>query len=66
MSNRIHVFVHCRYRYVSLVTIGEKKDQGVRFGSRCVWDHQRDSYATNFYETHQLYAVGTLYAIYYE
>jgi len=55
-----------RYKIICLVSIGEKKDQGVRFGSRCVWDHERDSYAAASYENPNLYAVGTVYAVYYE
>lgn len=55
-----------RYKIICLVSIGEKKEQGVKFGSRCVWDSERDSYAAASYENPHLYAVGTVYAVYYE
>ncbi|XP_064624935.1 dynein light chain Tctex-type 5-B-like isoform X2 [Lineus longissimus] len=55
-----------RYKLISWVTIGEKKDQGVRIGSRCVWDQDRDNFATATFENTHIYAVGMMYAVYYE
>ncbi|XP_074643345.1 dynein light chain Tctex-type 5-B-like isoform X2 [Tubulanus polymorphus] len=55
-----------RYKIIALVSIGEKKDQDVRAGSRCIWDVNRDTYASASYENRQIWAVGTVYGIYYE
>jgi hypothetical protein len=55
-----------RYKLISIVTIGEKKDQGVRVGSRCVWDKDRDNFASAMFENTHIYAVGMVYAVYYE
>ncbi|CAG2254875.1 dynein light chain Tctex-type 5-B-like [Mytilus galloprovincialis] len=55
-----------RYKIISLVTIGQQNDQGVRIGSRYLWDHERDSFACSSFHNKYVYAVGTVYALYYE
>lgn len=35
-----------RYKFVVQVLIGEKKDQGVRMGTKCFWDAGTDNQAT--------------------
>ncbi|XP_014672224.1 PREDICTED: tctex1 domain-containing protein 1-like [Priapulus caudatus] len=55
-----------RYRIVVVVNIGQKKDQDVRIGSRCVWDSSRDNFASAFFESAHLFATGTVFAVYYE
>ena len=35
-----------RYKIVCQVTLGQRKDQGMRFCSRCLWDTNTDNYAT--------------------
>ena len=62
----IYVRFASSYKIVCLVSIGEKKEQGVRVGSRCVWNTDWDTYATASYENHHIYAVGICYALYYE
>lgn len=59
-------YTYFRYKLISLATIGEKKDQDVRVGSRCVWDTQWDSFATATFQNPHIYAVATVYALYYE
>ena len=49
-----------------MITIGQKKDQGVRVGSRFLWDADRDSFCAVDWSNKHLYAVGTVYAVYYE
>ncbi|XP_052777511.1 dynein light chain Tctex-type 5-B-like [Mya arenaria] len=55
-----------RYKIICLVTLGQKNDQGVSVGSRFLWDADRDSFATASWHNRHLYAVGTVYALYYE
>lgn len=55
-----------RYKIVAVVTIGEKKDQGLRVGSRCLWDADRDSYAEACFENAHIYGIGAVYGIYFE
>ena len=65
--NKLIVFeLISRYKYVCLVTIGEKAQQEVCFGSRCVCDKQWDNYSSATYENFSLYAMGVVYALYYE
>ena len=39
-----------RYKVVVQVTIGQRKDQGVRITSRCLWDTTTDNYASISYK----------------
>ena len=55
-----------RYKIVSSVTIGQMKDQGLRVGSRCCWDPKWDTYAESSFKNKHLFAVATVWAIYYE
>ncbi|KAK7111564.1 hypothetical protein V1264_011174 [Littorina saxatilis] len=58
-----------RYKYVCLVTIGERnanpQTHGVHVSSRCLWDTDTDNSATASYKSENLFAVATLYALYY-
>lgn len=55
-----------RYKLVSFVTVGQMRDQGIRFGSRCVWNASYDRYAAYSYKNKSLFAVGVVYAAYFE
>ncbi|XP_046336447.1 dynein light chain Tctex-type protein 2B-like isoform X1 [Haliotis rufescens] len=55
-----------RYKIIAQVTIGEKKDQGVRVGSRFLWDSDRDNFASAEFDNRSLYAVGMVYGVYFE
>ena len=39
-----------RYKLVVDVSIGEFKGQGIRVGSRCIWDTTTDNFATVSYK----------------
>lgn len=55
-----------RYRFVVLVHIGQLNGQGLRIASRCLWDSGVDNSATWTLETSTLFAVGTVFGVYYE
>ncbi len=55
-----------RHKLVSFVTIGQMRDQGVRVGSRCVWNPAWDHYASASYNNHSVFAVGVVFAAYFE
>lgn len=58
-----------RYKLICVVNIGEMKcsPQGsVRFGSRCLWNTMFDNFASSSYQNSQVFAVATLYAVYYD
>jgi hypothetical protein len=53
-----------RYRFVVDVTLGEFKGQGVRLGSRCLWDTATDSSATASFRNGTLFAVAVVFGLY--
>ncbi|XP_072173391.1 dynein light chain Tctex-type protein 2B-like [Diadema setosum] len=55
-----------RYKIVCHLVIGEQNGQDVNVASRCVWDPKIDSMATAKYTNSSLYAVATVYAVYFE
>ncbi|KAL8625607.1 hypothetical protein ACOMHN_043882 [Nucella lapillus] len=55
-----------RYKFVSDVMIGQKQEQGLITGSRCLFDESRDNFVSASYENKSLFAVATLYGLYYE
>lgn len=55
-----------RYKIVAMVTICENKDQGVRIASRCLWNQSVDNHASVVFEGTHFFAVGSVYAVYYE
>lgn len=56
-----------RYKIVSMVTIGQLVDkEGLRIASRCLWNPAFDSHASCSFKNSSLFAVGTVYACYFE
>lgn len=55
-----------RYKYIVTVTIGENGNQGVHVVSRCLWNQDTDNYAEAHYNKNGIFAVGTVYACYFE
>ena len=55
-----------RYKLVSHVVIGEMSGQDLRVGSRCLWDNNQDNCVSVVYKNTSLYAVATIFAIYFE
>jgi len=58
--------IHNRFKIVVLVMVGSMKGQGVRCASRCLWYPQFDRFASYSYYNESLFAVGTVYGVYYE
>jgi hypothetical protein len=55
-----------RYKLVAHVSIGQLLDQDVRSASRCLWDANFDNYVNVCYKTNDIFAVATLFAVYFE
>ena len=66
LKARVKDLMLSRYKIVSIVHIGQLKDQGLRMGSRCLWDQSFDTFTTYEYRNKFLFAVGTVYGIYAE
>lgn len=51
-----------RYKFVSVVTIGQLKNASIKLCSRSVWSCTTDSYACAEYRNSSLYAVAMIFA----
>jgi hypothetical protein len=56
MSSRYKVMVQC--------IIGENKAEGVRMGTRCLWDHETDAYASESFVADSLFACVVCFGMY--
>ncbi|XP_013772186.1 tctex1 domain-containing protein 2-like isoform X1 [Limulus polyphemus] len=54
-----------RYKMVVQVVIGEQRGEGVKIGSRCLWDSDTDNYASDIFMNDSLFCVATAFATYY-
>lgn len=64
IEKRVKQLNYKRYKIVCLVTIAELKSLALHVASRCIWDSEKDNYATASYENSSLLAVGTVYGVY--
>mmetsp|Transcript_6383 Transcript_6383/g.6600 ORF Transcript_6383/g.6600 Transcript_6383/m.6600 type:complete len:100 (+) Transcript_6383:247-546(+) len=64
IRNRLKSLGYDRYKFVVQVLIGERRDQGVRMGSRCFWDSTTDNQASETYMNDHIFCVATAYAVY--
>ena len=55
-----------RYKFVVDVTLGEFKGQGIRTGSRCVWDTTTDTYASASFRNSTIWGVAIVFGTYFE
>ncbi len=53
-----------RYKIMVHVTVGENKGEGVRVGTRCLWDPACDNMASHTVVNDTLFAVCTAYGAY--
>ncbi len=55
-----------RYKLVSQVSIIEVAQQGMRIGSRCLWDPEVDNYAEYTYSTPTMHVNVLMFGLYWE
>ena len=55
-----------RHKLVSFVCVGEKRGQGMRLASRCLWDRTSDNFASASFANRELFAVGVVFGVYLE
>lgn len=53
-----------RYKILVHVVVGENRGEGVRVGTRCLWDTTTDSVVHESYTNDALFAVATVYGVY--
>lgn len=66
ISKRVRALNFDRYKIVTLVTVGQLADQGIRVASRCLMDKNTDKFASGSFKNNSLFAVATVYGFYYE
>lgn len=67
IMERVKMFAYKRYKLVAVVSIGSLKEQpGMQFGSRCLWNDSTDTFCSVKYSNGSLFAVATVYGLYYE
>ncbi|KAI6652831.1 Tctex1 domain-containing protein 2-like [Oopsacas minuta] len=54
-----------RYKILVQVIIGEARGGGVKIAARCFWDNDTDSYLTAHYMSKSIFAVATVFGVYY-
>ena len=55
-----------RYKLVCIVHIGQRGNQEIKVGSRCLWDARLDTFISVEYQNTSLFAIATVFGIYFE
>uniref|UniRef100_A0A182WAG5 Dynein light chain n=1 Tax=Anopheles minimus TaxID=112268 RepID=A0A182WAG5_9DIPT len=55
-----------RYRFVALVTVGDKKMQDFRCVARALWDPEKDDCLSSTYEAPCFFVVASVWVVYFE
>lgn len=63
--DRLKALNYDRYKFVVQVVIGERRDQGVRMGTRCFWDSTTDNQASATFFNDHIFCVATAFAVYF-
>ncbi len=66
IKGRVKDLNYARYKIVCSVSIGQLNEQGFRMGSRCCWDAKWDTFATANFTNKTLFAIATVWGVYYE
>ncbi len=64
IKTRLKSLGYERYKFIVQVMIGEKKEQGMFFGTRCFWDSNTDNQASHNFTNDNIFCVATAYAVY--
>merc|ERR1719489_489907 len=55
-----------RYKVICVTHIGQQSGQGIRIGSRCLWNTKHDNCASVVYKNSSLFAISSVYGVYYD
>jgi len=64
IKNKLKDLGYDRYKYVVQVVIGERREQGIRSGTRCFWDTNTDNMASESFVNDHLFCVATAFSVY--
>jgi hypothetical protein len=54
-----------KYKFIVHCIIGEKKGQGIKIGSKCIWDSNSDSVVCVNWANENIFAFCSVYGIYF-
>lgn len=66
IKQRVKFLGFSRYKFICIVYIGQVNNQGMRIGSRCLWDQKFDNVAEGYFRNGDLFALGTVFGLYCE
>ncbi|XP_076462725.1 dynein light chain Tctex-type 5-like [Babylonia areolata] len=66
IKNRVKQMNFDRYKIVSNVLIGQKKDQAIINCSRCAWDEKLDNFASYTFQNEHIFVTATVFGVYTE
>ena len=66
IKQRVKELNYARFKVVVTVNIGQLSGQGFRLGSRCLWEPKYDTFAEGSFQNKSLFAVATVFMVYYE
>ncbi|KFB44348.1 AGAP005179-PA-like protein [Anopheles sinensis] len=66
LKNQFKLCQFDRYRFVALVTVGDKLAQDFRCVSRSLWDPEKDDCLSVTYEAPTFFVIATVWAVYFE
>jgi len=66
IKQRVKYLGFTRYKIICLVYMGQAKNQGMRIGSRCLWNTQFDNVAEGSFRNGELFAVATVFGAFFE
>lgn len=66
IKDRMKSMAFPRYKYVCNVAIGQNANQSMQCASRCLWNTDTDSFAVATYKNSSIYAIATVYGLYFE
>ncbi|NXC18383.1 TC1DA protein, partial [Corythaeola cristata] len=55
-----------RYKIVVVAHIGQLNEQSMQVGSRCLWDPASDTFSSYVFKNASLFALASVYAVYFE
>ncbi|XP_025768267.1 tctex1 domain-containing protein 1 [Puma concolor] len=55
-----------RYKLIVIVHIGQVNSQNIFIGSRCLWDPKSDTFSSYVFRNSSLFALASVYAVYFE
>lgn len=64
IRNRLKGLGYDRYKFIVQVLVGERREQGMYFGTRCFWDSNTDNQASDNFTNDHIFCVATAYAMY--